>query len=134
MHFILNKPVYSDHLSYVTIFQCSLWRSHKAGLTVYLKTKNKTGLHYTKSRWKIIKWWQFEYKFLPMDNCDNNCWKRKKNTILKVNISISTQYSRYKYNLFQQGVQHYVIKFVSDLRQVGSFLRFPPPIKLTAMI
>ena len=33
--------------------------------------------------------------------------------------------------------QHYVIKFVSDLRQVSGFLRvlqFPPPIKLTAMI
>jgi hypothetical protein len=33
----------------------------------------------------------------------------------------------------------YMIKFVSDLRQVGGFLRvrvlrFPPPIKLTAMI
>ena len=34
-----------------------------------------------------------------------------------------------------RGVQHYVIKFVSDLRQVGGFLRvlrFPPQIKLTA--
>jgi hypothetical protein len=33
-------------------------------------------------------------------------------------------------------IQHYVIKFVSDLRQVGGFLRvlqFSPPIKLTAM-
>jgi hypothetical protein len=33
-------------------------------------------------------------------------------------------------------IQHYVIKFVSDLRQVGGFLSvlwFPPPIKLTAM-
>jgi hypothetical protein len=32
-------------------------------------------------------------------------------------------------------IQHYVIKFVSDLRQIGGFLRalqFPPPIKLTA--
>jgi hypothetical protein len=31
-------------------------------------------------------------------------------------------------------IQHYVIKFVSDLRQVCGFLRvlrFPPPIKLT---
>ena len=28
----------------------------------------------------------------------------------------------------------YVIKFVSDLRQVGGFIRFPSPIKLTAMI
>jgi len=34
-------------------------------------------------------------------------------------------------------IQHYVIKFVSGLRQVGGFLgvlRFPPPIKLTATI
>jgi hypothetical protein len=33
--------------------------------------------------------------------------------------------------------REYVIKFVSDLRQVGGFLRvlrFPPPIKLTATI
>ena len=34
----------------------------------------------------------------------------------------------------RRAVQHYVIKFVSDLRQVGDFLRFPPPIKLTATI
>jgi hypothetical protein len=36
-----------------------------------------------------------------------------------------------------RSVQHYVIKFVSDLRQVGSFLRvhrFLPPIKLTATL
>jgi hypothetical protein len=34
-------------------------------------------------------------------------------------------------------MQHYVIKFVSDLRHVGCFprgLRFPPPIKLTPKI
>ena len=34
-------------------------------------------------------------------------------------------------------MQHYVIKFVSDLLQVGGFLHvlwFPPPIKLTATI
>ena len=37
----------------------------------------------------------------------------------------------------RRGVQHYVIRFVSDLRQVGGFLRvlrFPLPIKLTARI
>ena len=36
-----------------------------------------------------------------------------------------------------RGVQHYVIKFVSDMRQIGGFLRvlrFPPSIKLTATI
>ena len=35
-------------------------------------------------------------------------------------------------------IQHYVINFVSDLRQVSGFLwvllRFPPPIKLTATL
>ena len=34
-------------------------------------------------------------------------------------------------------IPHYVIKFVSDLRQVGGFLHvllFPPPIKLTVKI
>ena len=34
-------------------------------------------------------------------------------------------------------MHHFVIKFVSDLSQVGGFLqvlRFPPPIKLTATI
>jgi hypothetical protein len=34
-------------------------------------------------------------------------------------------------------IQHYVIKFVSDFRQVDGFLRvlrFPPPIKLTATV
>ena len=34
-------------------------------------------------------------------------------------------------------IQHYVTKFVSDLRQVGGFLRvfrFPPPIELIATI
>jgi len=43
----------------------------------------------------------------------------------------------YSTNLYWQGVQHYVIKVVNDLRQVGGFLwvlRFPPSIKLTATI
>ena len=33
-----------------------------------------------------------------------------------------------------RGVQHYVITFVTDCRQVGGFLRFSSPIKLTATI
>ena len=35
MHFLSTKPVLNDHLSYVTIFHCSLGRSHKTGLIVY---------------------------------------------------------------------------------------------------
>ena len=34
MNFISIKPILSDHLFYVTIFHCSLGRSHKTGLTV----------------------------------------------------------------------------------------------------
>ena len=30
----------------------------------------------------------------------------------------------------EYSTQHYIIKFVSDFRQVGGFLRYPPPIKL----
>jgi hypothetical protein len=37
VHFISIKPVLNDHLSYLTIFHCSLGRSHKTGLTVYKK-------------------------------------------------------------------------------------------------
>ena len=40
-------------------------------------------------------------------------------------------------NLADAGVclmQPYVVKFVSDLRQIGGFLRCSPPIKLTARI
>jgi len=46
-------------------------------------------------------------------------------------------YHHYSSNLVHGEVypiQLYVIKFVSDLQQVGGFLRFPPPIKLTATI
>ena len=31
-----------------------------------------------------------------------------------------------------KSIQHYVIKFVDDFRQVGGLLRLLPPIKLTA--
>ena len=37
----------------------------------------------------------------------------------------------YKISVYHS-IQHYAINFISDLRQVGGFLRFPPPIKLTA--
>jgi hypothetical protein len=41
VYFILIKPVLSDHPPYVTIFHCSLVRSHKTGFTVY---RNEEGM------------------------------------------------------------------------------------------
>jgi hypothetical protein len=50
---------------------------------------------------------------------------------IKINASSKTAHGKV------YSILHYVIKFVSDLRQVCGFLqllRFPPPIKLTATI
>ena len=60
----------------------------------------------------------------------------------RVIVGFTTTYviSAYKHWCYEfefhsgRSVHHYVIKFVSDLRQVGGFLQFPPPIKQTAMI
>ena len=55
-------------------------------------------------------------------------------------ISAYHHYNDVSSNLARGGVysiQHFVVKLVSDLRQVGGFLqelRFPPPIKLTTTI
>ena len=54
--------------------------------------------------------------------------------------TLKTSYVDFEKNMIHgkvYSIQHYVINVVSDLRQVGSFLRvlqFPPPIKLTAEI
>ena len=59
-------------------------------------------------------------------------------TTCAISVSITTKLV--SWNPFHGEVypiQHYVIKFVSDFRQVGGFhrvLQFPPPIKLTATI
>ena len=58
-------------------------------------------------------------------------------------VGFTTTYSAYHHCCCEfefrsgRGVQHYVIKFVSDLRQFGGFLLvpwFPSPIKPTATI
>ena len=64
---------------------------------------------------------------------------------LTVTLKCSQQYNIYMYGTYDilnisvhkelYSIQQFVIKFVSDLRQVGDFLRvfrFLPPIKLTA--
>ena len=57
---------------------------------------------------------------------------RLHNLLDKIQTVVSTQYA---YNVYS--LQHYVIKFVSDLPQVGGFcqvLRLIPPVKVTAPI
>ena len=51
-------------------------------------------------------------------------WMREVNHVKRFMVAFCSNYS----------IQHYVIKIVRDLRQVGGFLRvlrFPLPIKLT---
>jgi hypothetical protein len=101
----------------------------------------------------------FSYLFIPIFqyvgigwlNPFNLCQHVKKNRYKKVIRNVGIGWLLYKHDWsciesvyhhwcceFQSrsrgGVQHYVIKFVSELRQVSGFLgilRFPPPIKLT---
>ena len=54
VHFILIKPVFSDHLSYVTLFQCSLGRSHKTRLTVYVLGHSRVLCILKRSLWPYI--------------------------------------------------------------------------------
>jgi len=75
-------------------------------------------------------------------NYCNRIWSRRDSVILVVEFTtiyaITTKLVRS--NHVHNGIysiQHYVIKFVSDLQQVGGFLRvfrFPPPIKLITSI
>ena len=69
----------------------------------------------------------------------------KRNLLDRMVVEFTTTYAISAYHhwccefksLSGWGVQHYVIKFVSDLWQVSGFLwvrLFPPPIKLTATI
>jgi hypothetical protein len=60
--------------------------------------------------------------------------------MVSINLLIEKLVVKYRLHMCEfesgsgRGVQHYVIKFVSDLQQISGFLwvlRFPPPIKLT---
>jgi hypothetical protein len=64
---------------------------------------------------KLSKWWlQFKRARRGRDRCLSPL-------VLSVQILVRTRCT------------HYVIKFVSNFRQVGAFLWFPPPIKLAAI-
>ena len=54
MQIILIKPVFSDHLSYVTLFQCYLGRSHETGLTMSATAYKNGQIEYSMDRLKFI--------------------------------------------------------------------------------
>ena len=68
-------------------------------------------------------------------------WQRNgtnPSTTTKANTTNDGGSKTFLYNLLKKNmvayINRYVTDYVSDLRQVGGFLRFPPPIKLTATI
>jgi len=64
-------------------------------------------------------------KNYPTLHLDTN--SRKEHYLINTTRSdINSHYYWMTNNHFLQMIQHYVIKFVSGLRQVGGFLRFPP--------
>ena len=59
--------------------------------------------------------------------------KTGRHDISEILLNVALNTKNQSINRSGRDVQHYVIKFVSDLRQDGGFLRvlrFPPPIKL----
>ena len=84
--------------------------------------------------WKVFTWFRVPFQ----SNFSRGCRCRD---CMVVGFTTTYVISAYHHwccefeSRSERGVKHYVIKFVSDLRQVGGFprvLRFPPPIKLTA--
>ena len=69
------------------------------------------------------------YKYLDITKPDNG---------IRINININIDKCKFEPRSGEvYSIQHYVIKFVLDLWQVGGFLRvllFPPPIKLISTI
>ena len=55
-------------------------------------------------------------------------------TICAISVITTKVVSSKSTNGEVDSIKHYVIKFVSNLRQVSGFLRFPPSIKLTVTI
>jgi hypothetical protein len=58
---MLIKPVFSDHLSYVTLFQCSLGRSHRIGLTVITIFRICKLQLCWNTRWRKKKTWNLSF-------------------------------------------------------------------------
>ena len=63
---MLIKPVFSDHLSYVTLFQCFLERSHKTALTVYT-------IHCITSSDDNVFFYDFSYWYFQSVSQTNGC-------------------------------------------------------------
>jgi len=83
----------------------------------------------------------YNFIFISADDYNNSMLRgRRGRDRMVVGFTITYAISAYHHwceveSRSGQGVKHYAIKFVSDLRQIGGFLRvlrFPPPIKLTA--
>jgi hypothetical protein len=94
---------------------------------------------------KYNKLWKMIYIKLPLMIIHNFNWNRGRLDRDRMVVGFATTYAISAYHHWccefesrsGRGVKHYMIKFVSDLRQVGGFLRvlrFHPPIKLTATI
>ena len=91
----------------------------------------------------LIVQWVFRYTYLHCITWPNrgihgrDCMEVGFTTTCTAAISAYNHWCCEFKSQSEWGVQHYEIKFVSDLRQVGGFLRvlrFPPPIKLTSTI
>ena len=117
LKYVINRLMHAFfHIGMITIL---IWK--RACINLYLSYNNHSPI-IKNSKWSgvvmVVIVWQLDLQ-LPVYS-------------VPINFVSSNPVHGEVYS-----IQQYVTKFVSDLRQVGSFLRalqFPPPIKLTTMI
>jgi hypothetical protein len=83
----------------------------------------------------MLKWWEWPYKRRGRRGHDRVVVGFINTYAISAYHHLSCEFESHSGEVYS--IQHYVIKFVSDLRTVGGFLRIhllPPPIKLIATI
>jgi hypothetical protein len=77
----------------------------------------------------ILPWAGFEFKMLVVIGTDNDCTGSCKSNYCTITTSLLCIYiykHKINHSIISMAIQHYVMKFVSDLQQVGGFLPGSP--------
>ena len=83
VHFMLIKPMLSDHLSYVALFWCVLGGSYKTGFTIFFFYLQDLLLD-TESIKYNLNWWD-EHRYQRDIWVKGHSWCRNKNSsVIKV--------------------------------------------------
>ena len=137
LYFYLWQSKYqSKGASHYQLFTYKIYRLYTCYCYEYSWNTSQMMLNNNKSINHVVK-------VKKKDNIIIECWGRRGRNGMVVGFTTTYAIIAYHHWCYEfesrsgRGVQHYVMKCVSELRQVGGFLwvlQFTPPIKLTATI